>query len=197
LLGSILRIDVNATSDGLPYSIPADNPFVGQPGVRPEIYAYGLRNPWRIAFDSKSGRLWCADVGQDLWEEINIISKGGNYGWSIREGSYSFGNRARLDGVSDPIGPVWAYDHSAGKSITGGRVVNSNRVPALNGKYLYADYVSGSIWALSYDPATNSASRNEQVVEKGIPVMAFGEDSNGDVYYMIDSAKGQCIYKFE
>ena len=197
LLGSILRIDVNATSDGLPYSIPADNPFVGQPGVRPEIYAYGLRNPWRIAFDSKSGRLWCADVGQDLWEEINIISKGGNYGWSIREGSYSFGNRARMDGVSDPIGPVWAYDHSAGKSITGGRVVNSNRVPALNGKYLYADYVSGSIWALSYDPATNSASRNEQVVEKGIPVMAFGEDSNGDVYYMIDSAKGQCIYKFE
>lgn len=197
LLGSILRIDVNSNSADLKYGIPADNPFVGQAGIRPEIYAYGFRNPWRIAFDSKTGQLWCGDVGQDLWEEINIVTKGGNYGWSDREGSYAFGNRTRPEGVSDPIDPVWEYDHSVGKSITGGRVVNSDRVPALNGKYLYADYVSGSIWALTLDPITKKTVRNDQLVEKGIPVLAFGEDAKGDVYYMMDTVKGQCIFKFE
>ena len=197
LLGSILRIDVDGKTDSLKYAIPKDNPFVGVDGVRPEIFAHGLRNPWRIAFDKKTGRFWCGDVGQDLWEEVNVITKGGNYGWSNHEGSHAFGNRPDVKGVSAAIEPVWEYDHSVGKSITGGRVYNSDRLPQLTGKYIYADYVSGSVWALTYDEKTGKASRNDQLLEKGIPVLAFGEDQKGDVYYMIDSAKGQCIYRFE
>jgi glucose/arabinose dehydrogenase len=197
LLSSILRIDVDNKTDGLPYGIPKDNPFVGVAGVRPEIYAHGFRNPWRISFDSKTGRLWCGDVGQDLWEEVNVVTKGGNYGWSNFEGSHTFGNRKKVDGVSMPIDPVWEYDHSVGKSITGGRVYNSSRLSTLNGKYIYADYVSGTIWALTYDPSTGKATRNDQLIERGIPVLAFGEDQNGEVYYMIDSVKGQSIYRFE
>ena len=197
LLGSILRIDVDRKSNGLPYGIPADNPFVGKSGIRAEIFAHGLRNPWRISFDSKTGRFWCGDVGQELFEEVNVITKGGNYGWSNREGTHSFGNRPTVAGVSNPIDPVWEYDHTAGKSITGGRVYNSNRIPQLTGKYIYADYVTGSVWALTYDPATGKAVRNEQVLERGIPVVAFGEDQNGEIYYMRDSSKGEFIYRFE
>ena len=125
LLGSILRIDIDATHDNHAYGIPADNPFVNHKGARPEIYAYGLRNPWRMAFDSQSGRLWVGDVGQELWEEVNVITQGGNYGWSTREGSHPFGNRPTVEGLSDPIEPVFEYDHRIGKSITGGRVYQS------------------------------------------------------------------------
>ena len=197
LLGSIIRIDVDSKSNSLPYGIPADNPWVGVQGVRPEIYAHGLRNPWRIAFDKKTGRLWCGDVGQELFEEVNVITKGGNYGWSNREGTHPFGNRPAVEGVSAPIEPIWEYDHTAGKSITGGRVYNSDRVPQLKGKYIYADYVTGSIWALTYDSSTGKATRNEQVIEKGVPVVAFGEDQNGEIYYMRDSSRGEFIYRFE
>ena len=106
-----------------------------------------------------------------------VVNKGGNYGWSNREGSHAFGNRPAVDGVSAPIEPVWEYDHQIGKSITGGRVYRSSRVPELERKYLYADYVTGKIWALSYDPATGKATRNEQVIPDSIPVLAFGEDA--------------------
>jgi len=197
LLGSIIRIDVNSKSNGLAYGIPTDNPFVSVKGACPEIFAHGLRNPWRIAFDSKSGRFWCGDVGQELLEEVNVITKGGNYGWSSREGTHPFGSRPNVEGVSTPIEPVWEYDHTAGKSITGGRVYNSDRMPQLKGKYLYADYVSGSIWALTYDAATGKAVRNEQVIEKGIPVLAFGEDQNGEIYFMKDTARADSIQRFE
>jgi len=196
LLGSILRLDINKKSDGLPYGIPADNPYVGKTGLRPEIYAHGFRNPWRIAFD-KSGKLWCADVGQDLYEEVNVVVKGGNYGWSNREGTRPFGNRPAVEGVSAPIDPIWEYDHVTGKSITGGRVYQSDRQPALKGKYLYADYVSGSIWALTYDSSAGKVVRNDQVIEGGIPVLAFGEDENGEVYYLRDTNKAEAIFRFE
>ncbi|QDV26300.1 family 16 glycoside hydrolase [Aureliella helgolandensis] len=196
LLGSVIRIDVDTKSGDLAYGIPRDNPLVNVAGTRPEIYAYGLRNPWRISFDSKTGRLWCGDVGQELWEEVNVLEKGGNYGWSNREGTHPFGNRPEVDGVSQPIEPVWEYDHSVGKSITGGRVYNAARLPDLQGKYIYADYVSGGVWALTYDAKTGTASRNEQVIAGGIPVLAFGEDPSGEVYYFIDSARGECIYRF-
>ncbi|MDZ4849499.1 MAG: PQQ-dependent sugar dehydrogenase [Pirellulaceae bacterium] len=197
LLGSILRLDINTKANGLNYGIPADNPFVAMKNMRPEIFAYGLRNPWRIAFDRKTGRLWCGDVGQELWEEIDVITKGGNYGWSNREGYHAFGNRPSVVGVSTPIDPIWEYDHSVGKSITGGRVYNPSRIPQLTGKYIYADYVRGSVWALTYDPSTGKSVRNEQVIESGIPVLAFGEDQNGEIFYSISSPRGDCIFRFE
>jgi glucose/arabinose dehydrogenase len=196
LLGKVLRIDVDSNSEGKAYGIPADNPFVSVAGAKPEIYAYGLRNPWRIAFDPANGRLWLGDVGQELWEEVNVIERGGNYGWSTREGSHPFGNVPAPTGVSQPIGPVWEYDHSVGKSITGGRVFRSDRVPELNGKYIYADYVSGSVWALTYDEKTQKATANEQIIPSGIPVLAFGQDASGEVYYAIEDARGRCLYRF-
>ena len=101
---------------------------------------------------------------------MNVIQKGGNYGWNVREGTQAFGNRLADPALADPIDPVWEYDHGVGKSITGGRVYRSNRLPELAGKYIYADYVSGSVWALSYDEATGKATRNEQVIAGGIPV---------------------------
>lgn len=197
LLGSILRIDVDNPADGKNYGIPADNPFVDVANVRPEIYAYGMRNPWRIAFDKETGRLWAGDVGQELWEEVDIIEKGGNYGWSQREGSHPFGNRPARDDVSAPIDPVWEYDHGIGKSITGGRVYRSDRLPALAGKYIYADYVSGAIWALTYDETSGKVTKNEQLMAGGIPVLAFGQDAAGEIYYMIDSSGSASIYRFD
>ncbi|HBE71890.1 MAG TPA: glucose dehydrogenase [Planctomycetaceae bacterium] len=196
LLGAILRIDVDKTDGDTPYSIPADNPFVGTQGARPEIFALGLRNPWRIAFDRDTGMLWCGDVGQELWEEVNIIEKGANYGWSTREGSYAFGKRAAVNGVPAPVDPTWEYDHSVGKSITGGRVYRSDRVSELTGKYLYADYVSGAIWALAVDENGN-VTTNEQIVADGVPVLAFGEDQTGEVFHLVDSIRGECIYRFD
>lgn len=196
LLGSILRIDVDATSPGKGYSVPKDNPFVNVQGAQPEIFAFGLRNPWRIAFDKKTGRLWCGDVGQELWEEINVVEKGANYGWSSREGSKPFGNASSHATIAT-TDPVWEYDHGVGKSITGGRVYRGRNVPTLDGKYLYADYVSGGLWALSYDEANGKATRNEEIIASGIPVLSFGEDENGEIYFATDNGHAACIYKFE
>lgn len=196
LLGSILRIDVDTKANGLKYGIPADNPFVGQDGIRGEIFAYGFRNPWRIAFDKATGKLWVGDVGQDLYEEVDIVEKGGNYGWSNWEGTHPFGNRPVVEGTSKPIPPVWEYDHQIGKSITGGRVSNTERLPALKGKYIYADYVSGTVWALSHS-GSGQETQNHLLLEKGVPVFAFGEDAAGEIYFTTDTAREQNIFKFE
>ena len=196
LMGKILRIDVNKTDGDKGYAVPADNPFVGREGALPEIYAYGWRNPWRLAFDRATGALWAADVGQDLWEEINVVEKGGNYGWSVKEASRLFNNVAPFT-KEEPIEPIWEYDHQIGKSITGGVVYNGSKVPELKGKYLYADYVSGRIWALSYDAASKKATQNHSVIDGGLPVLAFGQDEAGEVYYFIESLNGQSIFRFE
>ena len=191
LLGSILRIDVDHKSDGKNYSIPKDNPFVGKtvPGrrgqpipVREEIYAYGLRNVWRMAFDRADGSLWAADVGQGLWEEINVVTKGGNYGWNVREAKHWFRPDGNDVDRTDLIDPIWEYHHSIGKSITGGSVYRGKRVPALVGKYVYADYVTGLLWALEYDQATGKVVNYSLTGEKQ-PVMTFGDDEAGDVYF--------------
>ncbi len=195
LLGSILRIDIDRQQDEKQYAIPADNPYVDVEKARPEIYAFGFRNPWRIAFDSKRGDLWMADVGQDLWEEINIVQRGGNYGWSIREGLHPFGNASKVNAIAPEV-PVWEYDHRIGRSITGGRVYNATRVPQLTGKYLYADYVTGRVWALDYDRVAKKVKSNMEISDGGITVTAFGEDSSGEVFYMITASDGQCIYRF-
>ncbi len=193
LLGAILRIDVDHKSDGLNYSIPKDNPFIGtevtvgraknKVPARPEIYAYGFRNVWRLSFDSGTGDLWAADVGQNLWEEINIVRKGGNYGWNIREARHWFrpdGNDAEQNDLVDPI---HEYDHETGKSVTGGEVYRGRRVAELAGKYVYGDYVSGRLWALEYDRESGVAKANYSLESNNLPVMSFGSDETGDVYF--------------
>ncbi len=147
--GKVLRIDVDSKTGRREYGIPADNPFVKTDGAAPETWAWGLRNPWGMAFDSETGALWLADVGQEQREEINIITKGGNYGWSFREGTIPFVRR-RYDAPADAqfIEPVHEYDRSQGISITGGFVYRGQKHPELRGTYLYGDWGSGKIWSL-------------------------------------------------
>ncbi|HAD62392.1 MAG TPA: glucose dehydrogenase, partial [Planctomycetaceae bacterium] len=193
LLGSMLRIDVDSKADGKNYGIPADNPFVKVKDAQPEIFAYGFRNIWRMSVDRQTGDVWAADVGQDFWEEVNVVTKGGNYGWSVQEASFLFNNVA---GEGELIDPVWEYDHQAGKSITGGYVYRGSRLPELAGNYLYADFISGQIWALEYDRASGKASKNRSIATTGFPVLAFGEDQDGEVYYTMETVTGKGIYKF-
>jgi glucose/arabinose dehydrogenase len=192
LNGSILRIDVDGRSPGRNYAIPADNPFVGNPQAQPEIWAYGLRNVWRMAFDSKTGVLWAADVGQDIWEEINLIVRGGNYGWNLREAAHKFGPKGS-DPRPDLIDPIWEYHHDIGKSITGGHVYRGKRVPQLEGLYLYADYVGGQLWGLKYDPDKKQVVANYSIEGPKLPVMSYGEDEQLDAYFMIRTGD---IYRF-
>ncbi len=196
LLGSILRIDIDHKSAGLPYAIPSDNPFVDQKGARGEIWAYGLRNVWRLSFDRKTGTLWAGDVGQNLWEEINIIVKGGNYGWNLREATHPFGPEGSGP-RTDLIEPIWEYDHQVGKSITGGLVYRGKKLPELAGMYVYADYVTGKIWALKYDADKKEVVSNLSIPTEGFPIISFGEDAEGEIYFMIVSNDGRGIYRFE
>lgn len=181
VLGKILRIDVDHKDAGKNYAIPKDNPWVGQADAAPEAYAMGIRNSWRISFDRKTGTLWQADVGQDLWEEINIITKGGNYGWSLREGMHKFKDGA--DARPDLIEPIWEYHHTIGKSITGGVVYRGKKVPELEGCYLYGDFVSGKLWALKYDEKAKKVVANYSLQGDNLPVMTYGEDEAGEVYF--------------
>ena len=173
----------NATG-GQQYGIPKDNPFVDVKGAKPEIYAFGFRNPWRITFDRQTGDLWEGEVGQDYWEEINIVTKGGNYGWSFVEGTFPFSNR-EYKMPSQPIGPVWEYDHQVGKSITGGYVYRGKALPELEGVYLYADFVTGKIWGLKYDVEAKKLEWNKGIPSDKLTVLAFGEDEAGEVYFSV------------
>lgn len=189
VFGAILRIDVDRTEAGKRYAIPEDNPFVKTEGAKPEIYAYGLRNPWRIAFDRETGLLWCADVGQDLWEEIDIIEKGGNYGWSVREGAHPFGDNGEEANAEKFIEPIFEYHHELGKSITGGNVYRGKQLPELIGVYLYGDYVSGRLWGLRYDAEAKkvTAVHPIDVADGPIAMITFGEDEAGETFFS-DSA---------
>jgi len=185
LLASILRIDVDHKDPGKNYAIPRDNPFVRSPGMRGEIWAKGLRNVWRMSFDRQTGVLWAADVGQDKWEEIDLIVRGGNYGWSLCEAKHPFKDKSDRPrpGMIDPI---WEYPHEVGKSITGGHVYRGRRVPALQGLYLYADYVTGKVWGLRYDAGRQKVVANHPIAGNSMPIMSFGEDQSGEVYFMTD-----------
>lgn len=150
--GKIIRIDIDTKSGVREYGIPKDNPFVGKEGVREEIWALGLRNPWGIAIDEETGKFWLADVGQDAWEEINIIVKGGDYGWSYMEGVGKFVKRKedQPEGA-EFIAPVHAYSRDKGLSITGGYVYRGTTAPAWKGYYIFSDWASGRIWAMKGD----------------------------------------------
>jgi quinoprotein glucose dehydrogenase len=200
LLGSIIRIDVDHHDQGRKYAIPKDNPFVGRKDARGEIYAYGLRNVWRMAFDPKTNALWAGDVGQKLWEEIDIIVKGGNYGWNVREAKHAFvpeGSRPKKSrSRANMIDPIWEYDHVVGKSITGGYVYRGKKFPSLVGAYVYADYVTGKIWALRYDLKKKQVTGHHSIQSSKLPVMSFGEDEAGEIYVLTASANGKGIYRF-
>ena len=186
LLGKILRIDVDKTEKGN-YGIPADNPYVNnQEGFREEIYAYGLRNPWRFSFDTKTGQLWAGDVGQNEFEEIDIITKGGNYGWRLKEGSRCYNPRKNCDN-GNLIDPIHQYPRNEGVSISGGFVYRGVAMPLLQGKYIYADYSNGKVWALSFDGHTKT--NNQLLTDEGGSVSAFGEDAEGELY-VLDHSSG-------
>lgn len=183
LLGKILRIDVNKASGNYKYSIPSDNPFAGnKEGFREEIYAYGMRNPWRFNFDHQTGLLWAGDVGQNKIEEIDIIEKGGNYGWRVMEANECFkSDDCDTNGLKSP---VWSYEQGSetGHSVTGGYVCRDKNLPDLNGKYIFGDFVSGNIWALTY--ANKKAIKNELVTKLSDGLSSFGEDSNNNLYVL-------------
>lgn len=196
LLGKILRIDVDHHDPGMKYAIPKDNPFAEKPTQgRGEIWASGIRNIWRLSFDRETGALWAADVGQNLWEEINIITRGGNYGWNLREAKHDFTAKSDEDRAG-LIDPIWEYHHDVGKSITGGHVYRGKRVPALTGHYLYGDYVAGKIWALKYDEANKQVVANRPITSRNLPVYTFGEGEDGEVY-MSTQLGGGVIFRFK
>ena len=176
LLGSMLRIDVGDGSSG-GYTIPADNPFVSGGGL-PEIFAYGLRNPWRWSFDRISGELWLGDVGQNTYEEIDIITRGGNYGWNIMEGAHCY-NAASCD-QTGLILPVAEYDHTEGVAVTGGYVYRGSDIAFLQGRYLYADYGSGRIWALEQTGPGQYIS--SELLDTPYNIASFAEDHDGELY---------------
>ncbi len=180
LLGSILRIDVDQQDGATNYSIPADNPFANNSeGFRGEIYAYGLRNPWRFSFDSANGQLWTGDVGQNKYEEVDIIKKGGNYGWKTMEGFHCFKPAdCNKEGLELPI---WEYDHTQGDiSITGGFVYRGSSLEELEGLYIYSDYVSGRIWTLDSNDPANPV--NKELLNADFPISSFGIDQNQELY---------------
>lgn len=183
LLGKVLRIDVDRATEEQRYAVPDDNPFADSTehdGARGEIWALGLRNPWRMAFDV-DGRLWCGDVGQDAYEEVDIVERGGNYGWPRREAFVEFRPQGR-EGKRGPgklLDPLLAYPHREGKSITGGLVYRGKRVPSLAGKYVFADYESNRVWAIPAD-ARDGTGREQIAVAPS--VSSFGTDAWGELY---------------
>ncbi len=191
LLGAILRIDVDTASASMVYGIPPDNPFSGnREGFREEIFAYGLRNPWRFSFDESIDRMWAGDVGQNKYEEIDIIQKGGNYGWNIMEGFHPYRNKAGNDSIS-LIALVWEYDHSVGQSITGGFVYHGTAATELTGLYIYADYVSGKIWGLRYGDKKNI--RNNLLMDTDLYISSFGVDDKNELYICSFDGKIYCF----
>jgi len=179
LLGKILRLDVDHSENGQAYSVPKDNPFVGHPDARPEIWAYGLRNPWRFCFDRATGELWLADVGQDRVEEVDIIHRGENYGWNVYEGFEPFSNQYRQDGRKF-VPPVFAYRHKYGNSITGGHVYRGDRASSFNGVYLCGDYTSKRIFGVTQENGRLKTVRQIGVAQQGL--VSFSEDEAGNLY---------------
>jgi uncharacterized repeat protein (TIGR03806 family) len=198
LKGAISRIDVRQPDErrGTTYSIPETNPYFFGVRGRPEIYAYGFRNPWRFSFDPENGELWVGDVGQDTREEINLVELDGNYGWPLKEGFTCF--EASEPCPASELGledPVWDYPHAEGKSVTGGIVYRGSDVPTLDGQYLFADYINGNIWALKADEDGSLVS--ELLVQSGMLVTSFSYGPNNEAYVVRyrQGEAGPALYK--
>lgn len=185
LLGKMMRIDVDSSSPGLQYGIPPDNPFVGGGGL-PEIWAYGFRNPWRFSFDRSTGRLFVADVGQDSFEEVDIVQKGGNYGWNIMEGMHCFNPPSGCN-MTGLILPIAEYSHAEGDAIIGGFVYHGTGIQGLQGTYVFGDLNTGKIWGLQ--ETTPNVWTRTLLATTGKTVSSFGQDQAGELY-LIDYAAG-------
>jgi glucose/arabinose dehydrogenase len=208
-LGKILRFDVNTRttiasgrgrSRTLQYGIPTDNPFANEPdmnglGAKREIFAYGLRNPWRWSFDRETGDLWAGDVGQDLWEEVDLITKGGNYGWNVREGAHHF--KPGPEGAQY-IEPVMEYphrsnmlaqamfpDHGTGICVIGGYVYRGKKYPSLDGVYVYSDNSPGIIWGFRYDRDAHKVTAEGTLLNQKKAIFSFAEDADGELYVIM------------
>src|SRR5262249_51761473 len=182
LLASILRIDVDKTDLGHPYAIPPDNPFLRIPNARPEVWAYGLRNPWRMSIDRETGDLWVGDVGQDLWESVLLVKRGGNYGWSAMEGTHVYNPKAKPAGPSPITPPVFEHGHDEARSLTGGFVYRGSRLKELGGAYIYADYETGKIWMLRYDG--QRVTEHSELFQSPLHFAGLGEDNDGELYFV-------------
>jgi uncharacterized repeat protein (TIGR03806 family) len=191
LLSSILRIDVDHSEPGRAYRIPPDNPFVNMPGVRPEIWAFGFRNPWKMSFDRATGDLWVGDVGWELWELVFKVKRGGNYGWSVMEGPQPVNVEARR-GPAPILPPIKVHPHSEAASITGGYVYHGTRLPELTGAYIYGDYQSGIIWGLRHQGETVTWQR--ELARTPLHLVAFGENHDGELY-LLDHDRTHQIYR--
>jgi uncharacterized repeat protein (TIGR03806 family) len=190
LLSSILRIDVDHSDPGLAYRVPSDNPFVNMPGVRPEIWAFGFRNPWRMSIDRATGDLWVGDVGWELWESVDKVKRGGNYGWSVMEGPQPVHVEGRR-GPTPILPPTKAHPHSEAASITGGYVYHGTLLPELAGAYIYGDYQTGIVWGLRCPGDT--VTWQQELARTPIHLAAFGQSHDGEVY-LVDHDRTHQIY---
>lgn len=177
MLGTIIRIDISSLGPARTYDIPDGNPFVGVEGTRPEVWAYGLRNPWRFSFDSLTGELWAADVGQNEREEVNVIQPGLNYGWNIMEGTLCFARRDQSCSQESLEPPLTEYGRDGGCSVTGGYVYRGERIRGLYGSYVFGDFCSGKIW--SFDPDT---AETAELLDTDLDIASFAEDPDGELY---------------
>ncbi|HEY8506581.1 MAG TPA: PQQ-dependent sugar dehydrogenase, partial [Gemmataceae bacterium] len=193
LLSSILRIDVDRHENGKPYAVPADNPFVRTPGVRPEIWAYGFRNPWKMSFDRVTGELWAGDVGWELWEMVYRVEKGGNYGWPVVEGRQPVKPEGKR-GPTPILPPTLEYPHTEAASITGGFVYRGKRLPDLYGAYVCGDYVTRKLWAAKFEEGR--LLWHKEIAQSNVQIVAFGEDEAGELYFL-DYVEDGGIYRLE
>ena len=189
LLGKMLRIDVDHTTGALPYAIPSDNPFVAGGGL-PEIWAYGLRNPFRFSFDSMTGKLFVGDVGQSAYEEVDILQKGGDYGWNVMEGLHCY-QPATGCNTTGLMSPIAEYSHSEGIAVIGGYVYHGAEIPALAGSYIFGDFGAGKIWRLTMD--SSGAWQRVPLLSGGPNMSSFGRDAAGELY-LVDYG-GEAILK--
>ena len=178
LTSKVLRIDVDHPDEGKTYSVPKDNPFVGQKDVRPETWAYGLRNPWRLTVDSKTGQIWVGNNGQDLWEQAYLIRKGENYGWSVVEGSHPF-YPSRKTGPTPISKPTVEHPHSEFRSLTGGVVYHGKKLPELEGAYIYGDYSTGKIWGIRHDG--DKVIWHKELADSRLQITCFAVDAQGEL----------------
>jgi uncharacterized repeat protein (TIGR03806 family) len=179
--GKILRIDVDGEEGGKAYAIPKDNPFVSTKGARGEIWAYGIRQSWKISFDTATGDLWAGEVGQDLWESVLRVEKGGNYGWSVSEGTHPF-RPERKKGPTPVLKPVVEHHHTEARSVTGGFVYHGKKRPSLQGAYVYGDFDTGRVWMLRYDAKEKKVTEHKELAKTNLRIVAWAQDAEGEVY---------------